>query len=149
MPARTMTTKQRFLSKVTLPNDAGCMLWLAANAGGGYGRFYDGQRDVYAHRFAYELWVGPIPDGLQLDHLCRTRLCVAPDHLEPVTARENNRRGVGPAALCAAKTHCAEGHPLAGANLRQADARRGRRRCATCDRNYQRRYRAAKGAQAA
>ena len=78
-----------------------------------------------AHRVAYELQVGPIPVGLQLDHLCRVRSCVNPAHLEPVTSAENTRRG-----LRAMKTHCPQGHPYAGENLLIRPT--GQRRCRTC-----------------
>lgn len=143
------TLKQRFFAKVTLPNADGCMVWAGGKVHNGYGVFSNGRRQVYAHRWSYEMWVGPIPDGLQLDHLCRVRDCVAPAHLEPVTARENLLRGDTVNARNAAKTHCPNGHELAGANLRKADAARGRRQCETCHREYQRRYRAGKGGRAA
>jgi len=71
-----------------------CWLWTGGNDRRGYGRFSDAdQRQVLAHRFAYELLVGPIPEGLDLDHLCRVPACVNPAHLEPVTNAENHRRG--------------------------------------------------------
>lgn len=84
---------ERFWSKVD--RDGGpdcCWPWLAARANG-YGKFYVDGRMVRAHRFAYELLVGPIPEGLVLDHLCAVTFCVNPAHLEPVTQRENARRG--------------------------------------------------------
>lgn len=102
-----------------------CWLWTAALSPMGYGRFRgaDG-RTVQAHRFCYELIRGPIPDGLDLDHLCRVRNCVRPDHLEPVTRTENWRRGLGRFNLAGvtaaqrAKTHCPQGHPYDEANTR-------------------------------
>lgn len=84
----------RFWAKVDKRGPDDCWLWLAnKTAPNGHGRFSTGGSMVMAHRFAYELLVGPIPDGLVIDHLCRVRLCVNPKHLEPVTAVENIKRG--------------------------------------------------------
>lgn len=92
---------------------SGCWVWRGATVGRkGYGCIRSRQGARMAHRFFYENLVGPIPDGLVLDHLCRNRLCVNPAHLEPVTDRENILRGEGLAAICAARTHCACGKPL-------------------------------------
>lgn len=71
----------------------GCWPWRGAVRGKGYGSFWDGTKSVRAHRFAYETFVGPIPDDRELDHLCRNRLCVNPQHLEPVTRSVNQLRG--------------------------------------------------------
>ncbi len=102
----------RFAEKIAL-TDSGCVEWIASTDSKGYGKFqWEGGRNgrlMPAHRWAYEWVVGPIPDGLQLDHLCRNRRCVNPEHLEPVTQRVNVLRGVGPAALNAGKTHCYRG----------------------------------------
>lgn len=77
----------------------GCWLWTSTVVWNGYGQFRINNRRVYAHRFAYEQVVGPVPDGL--DHLCRNRRCVNPAHLEPVTRQENLRRGAGSGGVLA------------------------------------------------
>jgi len=83
----------RFASKVVVDVTSGCWLWNAAKCWGGYARFSCGKRIVAGHRWAWEQRNGPVPEGLQLDHLCRTRHCVNPEHLQPVTLEENARRG--------------------------------------------------------
>jgi len=93
----TVDEADRFWSKVRLCPRDGCWLWTGAPNADGYGRFQRRlatgvYRMVKAHRYAYELLVGPIPEGLTLDHLCLHRLCVRPSHLEPVTNAENVRR---------------------------------------------------------
>ena len=113
--------------------DNGCWIWKGATTGkSGYGAFYAGQR-ITAHRFAYETFIGPVPEGLDVDHLCRNRLCVNPDHLEPVTRRENVVRGVSPNAANAAKTHCIRGHPLTRENCYASKWPRNRE-CKECAR---------------
>lgn len=113
---------ERFLEK-TAARPNGCIEWTGGLNGVGYGQFYIGKRTRggtgkgYAHRWAYEHYVGPIPAGLHLDHLCRNPKCVNPQHLEPVTIRENLLRGIGPSAKHATKTHCPAGHPYSGDNL--------------------------------
>lgn len=99
----------------------------------------DGRR-IGGHRFAYEWLIGPIPEGFQLDHLCRRPHCVNPGHLEPVEPRENYLRGVGPAAQNARKTCCPQGHLLSGGNL-YIHPKTGRRDCAECRRRAVQRYR--------
>lgn len=96
----------------------GCWQWIGATERRGYGRAWERGRDVYAHRVMYERARGPIPEGLYLDHLCRNPGCVNPDHLEPVTNRENLLRGEGFGARNARKTHCVRGHALSGDNVR-------------------------------
>lgn len=108
----------------------GCWLWTGAINGNGYGYFLAFGTRIPAYRFAYENWIGPIPDGLELDHLCRNRACVSYDHLEAVTHRENTLRGDGPSAKNARKTHCKRSHPLRGQNVRVV---RGRRHCRLCE----------------
>lgn len=99
----------------------------------GYGTLRVRGKTTYAHRAIYENVNGPVPDGMVLDHLCRNRDCVNPDHLEPVTNKENILRGVSPAAINARKTHCVRGHALTGENLFINS--NGRRVCRTCARN--------------
>lgn len=137
------TTIDRFWAKVVWNGDEDeCWTWEASKNCGGYGHFTAGGRHFSAHRFAYELLVGPIPEGLDLDHLCRVRNCVNPAHLEPVTRRENLLRGKTIQARNAAKTHCPQGHPYWGDNL-YIDAR-GCRSCWTCKRANKRCYAEAK-----
>jgi hypothetical protein len=126
LPKRT-TTEDRFWNLVTKTD--GCWLWGGSVNGSGYGRFWlTAKKYVMAHRYAYELVIGPIPLGKQLDHVkargCKSRRCVNPGHLEPVTQRENVRRGGN-----STKTHCIKNHPLSGKNLRIVA---GRRVCVTC-----------------
>lgn len=109
-----MTTEDRFWAKVE-PTGF-CWLW-RASAPNGYGRFNYRQSgklvQVRAHRMAYELLVGPIPPGLQLDHLCRVPLCVNPDHLEPVTGQENTQRAW---RVRVSSAYCKRGHEFTSQN---------------------------------
>lgn len=133
----------RFIDAIEV-DDSGCILWTGGLNGAGYGQFYYGKTEAnptgkgYAHRWSYETFVGPIPEGLHLDHLCRTPKCVNPDHLEPVTVRENLLRGVGPSAIHAKKTHCPRGHSYSGDNL-YVHPTKGIRYCRTCGRDNARR----------
>lgn len=116
----------------------GCWPWQRSRDPSGYGRIQVGGRSTNggrllgAHRIAYKLVKGPIPEGLQIDHLCRNRRCINPDHLEAVTMRENTLRGFGVAACHARQTHCKRGHPFDEANTDRGEA--GRRRCRICTR---------------
>jgi len=118
---RRASTLARFWSKVNPcgpahPTLGECWLWAVPTRPDGYGQFSIGRSTAYAHRFAYEAAVGPIPPGMELDHLCRVRHCVNPAHLEPVTPRENVMRGQTPAAKNAAKTRCPAGHEYTAEN---------------------------------
>ena len=121
------TFEDRIAPKIDVDGD--CWLWTGFIDRSGYGRSTFGERTLYIHRAAYELLVGPIPVGLTLDHLCRKRSCCNPDHLEPVTNAENMRRGTGPAAINARKTHCKRGHEFTPENTYRDG---GRRVCRTC-----------------
>ena len=116
-------------------------LWTGGTATNGYGRADVDGRNQAAHRVAYEWLVGPIPTGLELDHLCGVRNCVNPAHLEPVTHKENIARGDTITSRASAKTHCPRGHELAGQNLVPSSLRKGRRDCLTCSRQRARDYR--------
>ena len=110
-----------------------CWLRRGTNRGHGYGTMSIRNKTYYAHRFAYELLIGPIPDGLCLDHLCRNTLCVNPEHLEPVTNAENLLRGQNPWAINARKTYCQMGHPYDKTNTYVRPD--GSRRCKICTRS--------------
>lgn len=116
---------------------SGCWLWIASVNKGGYGQCYRGGKLHRAHRLVYSLMVGPIPDGLQLDHLCRRRCCVNPEHLEPVTAKENVRRSLS--ARTQGANVCQRGHQVEGDN----DYRGA---CRECSRQAVQRYRERKKA---
>lgn len=115
------TAEERFWAKVAEPDGNGCRLWTASVDVGGYGSFKLDGAMRKAHRVAYEWTRGPIPDGLCLDHLCRVRSCVNPDHLEPVTQQENMRRGemwTRRSAQQRSRTHCLRGHEYTPENTR-------------------------------
>lgn len=109
-----------------------CWLWIGAKQSGGYGRFKaEGGRAgkvVLVHRWTYEHFVGPIPDGLTIDHLCRNTSCVNPAHMEPVTREVNAWRG----NTNKDKTHCAYGHELTPENVYVAPKRPTTRDCRKC-----------------
>ncbi len=114
------------------PTWAGCLEWLGWTNGRGYGLVKVDSRVSYAHRYVYSVTVGDIPAGLELDHLCRNPICVRPDHLEPVTHRENMLRGVNPAARRAVASHCERGHPFDEANTYKRKDGHGHRECRRC-----------------
>lgn len=120
------STEERFWDKVEKGNS--CWLWIGKRMPNGYARFKVGGCGIYAHRFAYELLVGPIPEGLQIDHLCRVRHCVNPRHLEPVTQRENKNRGLKGRAT----EHCPKGHAYDVSNTYWRKDRPNNRECKTC-----------------
>jgi hypothetical protein len=124
------TVEERFRVKVRPAETGDCLLWIAAQDGHGYGQMNVGGRPVKAHRLAWTFARGPIPPGLSIDHLCRVRLCVNPDHLEVVTLAENTRRQIEAVGHPRSnQTHCRNGHPFNEANTRFV---KGSRVCRTC-----------------
>jgi hypothetical protein len=143
--SRSRTTAQRFFDLVDVTD--GCWMWQGMRIWSGYGRFSILRRPIAAHRWAYEFCIGPIPEGLTIDHLCRTRACVNPNHLEAVTnlvnvrrgtpyrrnfARRSTARGRTGERLNTQRTHCTKGHLLDEENGRLE--RDGYLRCKTCRR---------------
>lgn len=126
----TEKIEKRFWSKVSLPDEGGCMSWLASKNPFGYGQIKVGFRPVVAHRVSYALRVGTVPEGMEIDHLCRNRVCVAPNHLEAVTHRVNMLRGKTIGAENSRKTHCKHGHEFSYENTYMTPT--GARQCRTC-----------------
>lgn len=131
--ARRRRSPEEQLGEPGAPDE--CWEWQGSRDRDGYGRV----NKKLVHRIAYEYFVGPIPDGLELDHLCRLRHCWNPAHLEPVTHRVNMMRGRGVGSENAAKTHCVNGHEYTPENTYVGS--NGWRQCRTCNRERQRRPR--------
>lgn len=135
---------ENFLAKISIAEN-GCWPWIGAKTPKGYGHIKQGRKTVSSHRIAYELWVGTIPDGHELDHTCHTadeacrggndcphRGCMNAEHLEPVSGTENILRGRCPSAVNARKTECVHGHPFNPENTYLTP--RGHRMCRICKR---------------
>ena len=135
------TPEERFNAMITPEPNTGCWLWTSTISRTGYGKIWNNGRLVLAHRYAYEMAKGPIPEGLQVDHTCSVTCCVNPEHLEAVTPRENCRRtidrGRGNNGQ-SVKTHCPAGHPYAGDNLYESS--NGHRHCRACGARHKRAY---------
>lgn len=146
---RGHSTEVRFWSRVDKWGPNGCWLWTGKLNRDGYAQMNAyGQKGMGAHRVSYVMNVGPIPEGLQLDHLCRVRHCVNPAHLEPVTNEENMRRGIVHERRGAherAKTHCKQGHEFTPESV--VNRKRGGRDCKECHRLREERKRRAAGIQ--
>lgn len=119
--------KDRFYEKMIPEPNSGCWLWLAGADQYGYGKFHLNGKKITAQRASYILHVGDIPQGHEIDHLCKNPTCVNPDHLRAVTKSENLS---GRRSFNGSLTHCRRGHPLSGSNLRVET--NGARRCLAC-----------------
>lgn len=136
------TLRERLLSGATIDWETGCWNWSRStfnSKGGPYGKICREGRAIGTHVAAYELLVGPVPEGRELDHLCRNTLCLNPAHLAPKTHRQNVLCGTSPAAVNARKTHCEHGHEFDLLNTHWL--RDGRRSCRACDRDRHRAWR--------
>lgn len=129
-----MPLRERIEQYTSIDPQTGCWEWLASATVSGYGRIMMTReakvhRSSLAHRVAYEEYVGPIPDGLVLDHLCRNTICCNPEHLEPVTQAENVRRGEAPSNTYREATHCIHGHEFTEENTYRTERGRYCRAC--------------------
>lgn len=139
----------RFYEKIHIDKSSECWNWKGKPSSDGYGRMGIDYKVYLAHRVSYVLKYGEPPPHMVIDHVCRNRICINPDHLEVVSLEENIRRGVGPERMRessdakAQRTHCKNGHPFSGYNLSLNDRQR---LCKTCHRQWQKDFRARKKA---
>lgn len=133
---------ERFWSKCIPEPMSGCWIWTASATQKGYGCIAVGRKSTGAHRLAYEVLVGPIPQKFDIDHLCRNPSCCNPQHLDAVDRSTNLRRGIGPTLTAARKgklTHCPSGHAFTPDNTYTNP--HGHRLCRVCNRGHYKRYR--------
>lgn len=124
----------RFFDKIKKTDS--CWIWIGAQQkGSNYGHFWVNNKLIRPHRFSYEHFIGEIPEGFAIDHLCGTPLCVNPQHLEAVTWKENNLRSSSPSSKNAKKTHCLNGHSF---NKENTYIYKGSRICKQCRREHMR-----------
>lgn len=141
MGRRSTPVADRIRTNSSVDPETGCWMWSGPPSNRGYAHITIGNRPKLAHRASYEAFVGPIPDGLVIDHLCRTPMCVNPGHLEPVTQRENVLRSpIAGGAHNASKTHCPQGHPYDEQNTYNPPSKPRNRYCRTCMRDNSREY---------
>jgi len=139
---RMMKEEERFMKFVYPEPNTGCWIFSGADNGYGYSGFRrsvdNGGKWEKAHRVSYKMFIGEIPNGLELDHLCRVRCCVNSQHLEPVTSKENSRRGLTGINFRSV-THCKKGHLYSGDNLYITPT--GGRDCKACRNLASKKYR--------
>lgn len=138
--AAGLTLERRFFKHIAGENEQGCWIWDVPHPESGYGQFGGGT----AHRWSFEFFRADIPDGLEIDHLCRNRACVNPWHFDPVPTVVNVLRGFSPPAINARKTHCIRGHEFTAANTYRAPSRPRARTCRACRALLDRRHRASR-----
>jgi hypothetical protein len=132
-----VNTVEKILAK-HVDATSGCWEWKARKDKDGYGRTTIQRKTYQAHRVVFAALVGPIPEGMTIDHLCKNKACVNPDHMEVTTVKVNVLRSDNICSLNARKTHCPRGHPLSGENLYLYPA--GGRGCRQCQRDHAARY---------
>jgi hypothetical protein len=125
-----MTTETRLRAKFIVEETTGCWRWTGASQPTGYGQMWNGKRPEQAHRISYRLYRGEIPCDCEIDHICRNRSCVNPEHLRAVPHRENMRVSDTVMGRNAAKMFCKRGHPFSGRNLIITTT--GARQCRIC-----------------
>jgi hypothetical protein len=142
IPQFTPEQSEQFWTSVEVPyQPSGCWIWKGSIGPKGYGRFSIRGHNYAAHRVSRQLLVSDVTPDKQLDHLCRNRLCVNPDHVEPATNRVNVLRGYGPTAINSSKTSCNRGHAYTPENTYLTPSRPGERACRICKSNTRRAYR--------
>lgn len=141
-PLDRFWSKVNYLGKWSLVNKewSQCWEWTGGVCGKGYGNFWLGNKCYGSHRWIYIQLHGPLDSKIELDHLCRNKICVRDSHLEPVSHKENVLRGIGPTAINAHKDTCSKGHLLI-----QDGTRRNQRYCRECDLEEKRNYYNTKG----
>lgn len=133
----------RLVNNIIVNN--GCWIWQGSKNKGGYGLSFifenNQSRTIFAHRLSYEVFIGVIPKGLVIDHLCRNRSCINPEHLEPVTVKINTNRGIGSWANRLPRTYCKYGHKLTKLNTRYTSDKPGYKICRICAAKANKEYR--------
>lgn len=138
IPHLTPKQQDRFWARVEVHHPAGCWEWIGPRGTRGYGQLFLNDKCFTAHRVAYALLIEDAPGDMTIDHLCRNKRCVNPDHLRVVTSVENVLAGLAPTAQNARKTHCINGHEFTPDNVYQRPNRPTERGCRACRRTLER-----------